>query len=305
MDVLETLQKGMRYLTDATYRFDVNAMLGLYDDMSDEDFLKCMFRKKVGYELDLKNPKTYCEKLQWLKLHNRKPMYTTMVDKYEAKNYVANRIGGKYIIPTFGVWNKFDDIDFNLLPEKFVLKTTHDCGGVYICEDKTNFDYVKAKKFLNKHLSRNMFYNGREWPYKNVPPRIIAEKYLDNENERVLIDYKVLCFMGKPYFIEVHKDRYSEKHTQDFYDLEWNKTTIQQRGMRNSSEKIPKPILLDEMLECSRILSKDMCHLRVDWYIFSGQLFFGELTFYDASGFSPFTRHEDDEWLGSLIKVTI
>ena len=169
--------------------------------ISDEKYLKLTFKDKMGYPLNLKEPKTFCEKLQWLKLYNRKPEYSDMVDKYEAKKYVAERIGDEYIIPTLGVWDKFEDIDFDNLPNQFVLKCTHDSGGLAICRDKSNFDKEYARKKIKKCLKHNYYWSSREWPYKNIKPRIIAEKYMEDSVTKELRDYKFFCFNGKMKFM--------------------------------------------------------------------------------------------------------
>lgn len=197
----------------------------------DRLYLKLKFRQKMGKWPDLDNPKTFNEKLQWLKLHDRKPIYSTMVDKYEAKRYIADIIGEEYIIPTLGVWDRFEDIDFDALPNQFVLKCTHDSGGLVIVCDKSSMNLDAARKKINRSMKRNYYWHGREWAYKNVKPRIIAEQYMEDGNpgekpERIdagLTDYKVHCFNGKPKLILVCKDRFSRGGmTEDFFSDEWN-----------------------------------------------------------------------------------
>lgn len=256
----------------------------------------------MGKELDLNNPETFNEKLQWLKIHNRNPLYTTMVDKYAVKKYVADKIGEKYIIPTLGVWDNVEDIAFNKLPKQFVLKCTHDSGGIVICKDKSVLDFNEAKKKLKKSLETNFFLKWREWPYKNVKRRIIAEEFLEDANANELVDYKVLCFNGEPKIVEVHKGRFNGQHTTDNYDIFWNKTDIEQYDLPKSDEIMPKPAFLEEMLRLSKLLSKDLVHVRVDWYFANNRLYFGELTFFDGSGFNLFCG-DADELLGSWIKL--
>ena len=300
------LAKIKKYCTDADYRFRINNAHGLYRYMPDEEFLKRMFKAQLGYELNLENPKTFNEKLQWLKLHDRKPIYTTMVDKYLAKKYVADIIGEKYIIPTLGVWDRFEDIDFDALPNQFVLKCTHDSHGVVICKDKSKLDIPAAKKLLSSHLKRNYYYRFREWPYKDVVPRIIAEKYMEDEYGERIRDYKVMCFNGEPKLIELHRGRNTDHQTQDFYDTNWKKTVISQAGTARyqvTEEPVPAPDSLPEMLKLSRTLSKGLPHIRVDWYSIKGDLYFGELTFYDGSGFVPWDNPKDDLMLGSWIRL--
>lgn len=285
-------------------RFLLLSSLGLFKDMNDEEYLKKLFKCHMKRELNLDNPQTFNEKLQWLKLYDRKPEYTTMVDKYAVKRYVADIIGEEYIIPTLGVWNHFDEIDFDKLPNQFVLKCTHDSGGIVICKDKNKLDLKSAKKKIEKCLKRNYYWSSREWPYKDVKPRIIAEKFLSDEGKEELSDYKVLCFNGEPKIVEVHKGRFNGQHTADNYDISWNKTDIEQYDLPKSDEIMPKPAFLEEMLHLSKLLSKNLIHVRVDWYFTNDRLYFGELTFYDGSGYNQFCGNAD-EFLGSLIKLPI
>ena len=295
--------KGLKYYLcnpDRWYAFF--ATRGLLNWMSDETYLKFAFRVRCGSTLDLENPKTYNEKLQWLKLHDRKPEYTTMVDKYEVKQYIAEKIGDEYVIPTLGVWDRFEDIDFDSLPEQFVLKCTHDSGGLVICKDKAKLDIADARKRITKSLKKNYYWANREWPYKNVQPRIIAEKFMVDDSGG-LQDYKVLCFNGEPKLIQVHKGRF-QSHTQDYYDTQWKRQAIYQ-GDPMSSTETAKPVFLEQMLEVSRKLSAGIPHVRVDWYYVDGQLYFGELTFFDGSGLVPFEPEHWDYILGSWIDLTL
>ena len=203
--------------------FESLAMRGFFKNMNDKEYLSWLYRARMGRFPDLNYPKSFNEKLQWLKLNDRKPEYTEMVDKYLAKKYVEKRIGEKYIIPTLGVWDEFDQIEFEKLPDQFVLKTTHDSGGVVICKDKANFDKAAAKKKLEKSLKRNYYWAEREWPYKNVKPQIIAENYLSFLNGSDLVEYKVFCFNGKPALFLICKgEGHTDERTNDFYDLEFN-----------------------------------------------------------------------------------
>lgn len=303
MKIQHLIDRAIRYAVDKNYRFCIDAGLGKYKNLPDEEYLRRLYKARLGRELNLENPKGFNEKLQWLKIHDRKPQYTMMVDKYEAKQYVAKIIGKEHIIPTLGVWNKFDDINFDELPNQFVLKCTHDSGGLVICNDKKGFDKNAAKKKINQCLKRNFYWYGREWPYKNVPKRIIAEQYLSNdEKSDELSDYKVLCFNGEPKLIEIHKGRFSGHHTQDFYDVNWNKTEFEQPEDPLSEEIMEKPVFADKMLELSRTLAENIPHVRIDWYYTGGKLLFGEITFFDSSGFCPFIDNQD-EILGSWITL--
>lgn len=267
-------------------------------------YLTFKFRIMCGVWPNIRNPKTFNEKLQWLKLYDHNPLYTTMVDKFAVKDFVAKKIGQEYVIPTLGVWSSPDDIDFGSLPQKFVLKTTHGGGGygVLICKDKSNLNIVEVKKRLKKALRQDIAKYNKEWPYKNVPRRIIAEEYLEpNDGEFELYDYKVLCFCGQAKLIEFHSGRHLGLHTQDFYDTNWVRQDIEQLVDPLSEGEHPKPEKLDEMVELSNKLSEGIPHCRVDWYYLRGNLLFGEITFYDGSGMCLFTREEDDLMLGSWI----
>lgn len=274
-----------------------------FEWMSDEDFLKMLFQVHMDRKLDLDNPKTFNEKLQWLKIHDRKPEYITMVDKYAAKKYVADIIGEEYIIPTLGKWDKFDDIDFNALPNQFVLKCNHDSGGLVIVKDKSKLDKVAAKKKLEQHLLRNAYWVYREWPYKDVKPCIIAEKYIEN-GENGLIDYKIHCFNGEPKFVIVFRDRFGKDGmTDDFFDINWQHLPVSRPGHPFSKESIPKPENFNLMLDLARKLSNGIKFLRVDFYNIKGKIYFGELTFSPAAGMSPFEPEEWDRTFGDWIRI--
>lgn len=295
------IKKIKKFLFNKDERFLFLDYLGFYRSMNDREFVVRKYEAKMGRKIDIENPKTFNEKLQWLKLYDRKSDYTKMVDKQEVKKYVSEKIGSKYIIETLGVWKKFNEINFESLPEQFVIKCTHDSGGLAICRQKETFDVKKAKKKINKSLRSSYFYYGREWPYKNVEPRIIAERYLEDEAGEELKDYKVMCFAGKAKLIQVHCGRFKE-HLQDFYDTDWNKLDIYQ-GTPQSEEVMPKPVFYDEMIALSEILSRDIPQLRVDWYYTNNQLYFGELTFFDASGYWAFEPNIWDEKMGEWIEL--
>ena len=269
---------------------------------SDERYLKLLFRTRIGHELDLENPKTFNEKLQWLKLHDRNPFYTKLVDKYEVKEWVAERIGGEYIVPTLGVWDSFDEIDFDSLPNKFVLKCTHDSGGLAICRDKLTFDREGARRKIGRSLSRNYFYGGREWPYKNVKPRIIAEEYLDAAANGDLADYKMMCFGGKVQCAFTCTGRGDDDLRVDFFDLDWNRLPFT-RHYPNSEIPVEAPSRLRDMVAMAENLAEGMPFVRVDFYEVSGELYFGEMTFYPGSGVEEFDPERWDNELGSWIHL--
>ena len=274
-----------------------------YPNMPDDEYLKKAWKTKMGTELNLDAPQTFNEKLQWLKLYDRKPEYTTMVDKYAVKQYVADIIGEEHIIPTLGVWDKFDDIDFNILPNQFVLKCTHDSGGLVICRDKQHFDVKAAKRKLNKSLKRNFYYSGREWPYKNVPPRIIAEKYMEDSETSELWDYKFFCFDGKVYCCLICSGRYSSKGLHfTFLDRNYNVLPFE-CGCPSEKNGLPKPSQYDKMIELAEQLSQNIPFVRVDFYEIDGNVYFGELTFFPVSGYIKFDPKEWDLKLGNMIKL--
>lgn len=255
-------------------------------------------------KLNLKKPQTFNEKLQWLKLYNRNPEYTKMVDKYEAKKYVADIIGEEYIIPTLGVWNNVEDIEFENLPNQFVLKCTHDSGGVIICKDKKNFNIENAKKKLKYSLKQNFYYKGREWPYKNVKPRIIAEEFMCDDNTDELNDYKFMCFNGKVKCSFTCTERRSSSGLKvTFFDNEWHKMPFE-RHYPSSDKEIKKPINYDLMLRISERLSQNMDFVRVDLYEINGKVYFGELTFFPGCGMEEFIPDKWDKTLGNWLELT-
>lgn len=272
--------------------------------LTDEAYIKLRFKANMGKWPDLENPETFNEKLQWLKLHNRKPEYVAMVDKYEVKKHIANVVGEEYTIPTLGIWERFDDIDFDLLPKQFVLKCTHDSGGLVIVKDKNNLNVEDAKKKIEKAWKRNFYYCAREWPYKFVHPRIIAEEYLEDSQGGGLTDYKVHNFNGEPQLILVCKDRFEKTGvTEDFYSAEWNRLDVGRPNTQHSIEEIKRPDELGEMLDISRKLSRDIPFLRTDFYIVDHHLYVGELTFYPTGAFTGFVPEEWDYKFGSWLNL--
>ncbi len=276
--------------------------------LPDGYILRLKYRLLMGKELDLDNPKTFNEKLQWLKLHDRKDIYTTMVDKYEAKKYVAKIIGEEYIIPTLGIYNSFDEIDFNRLPKKFVIKCTHDSGGLVICKDKEKLDKKMARKKIERSLKRNYYYGNREWPYKNVKPRIIIEELLEDKESpsTSMRDYKFFCFDGKPEIMYLSEGL--ENHataSMSFYDMDFKLTDCKRRDYKKLDYTPKKPKNFEKMKEYSAVLSKGIPHVRVDWYEVNGKLYFGELTFSSCGGFMPFESEEWDRRLGDMIDLKL
>lgn len=268
----------------------------------DPIYIKLLYRRRTGKTLNLKNPVTFNEKLQWLKLYNRKPEYSMMVDKYEVKKYVAKKIGEQYIIPTLGVWNHFDEIDFDMLPEQFVLKCTHDSGGLVIVKDKKKLDRDAARKKIEDSLSNDYYLRGREWPYKNVKPRIIAEKYMTDESEVELKDYKVFNFNGEAKFIQVDYGRFTN-HKRNLYSIDWEYINAAIQYPSDQSVQINKPEKLDEMLMLARKLSASIPYVRTDFYSINDKIYFGEITFFAEAGFGKFTPEQFGVEIGSWIKL--
>jgi hypothetical protein len=278
----------------------------VFKSLSDEKYLKIMYKHRMGKELNLDNPVTYCEKLQWLKLNGRNPLYSTLVDKYEVKKYVADLIGEKYIIKTLGVWDSFDDIDFDKLPNSFVLKCTHDSGGISICKNRESFNFDNARKKINKCLRTDYYLKSREWPYKAVKPRIIAEEYMEDASTKELRDYKFFCFGGevKLLFVASERQKKEEETKFDFFDMDFNHLDFT-NGHPNAKKLPEKPDCFDEMKRLATILSQGMPHVRVDFYEVNGRVYFGEITFFHWSGMMPFRPEKWDRILGDWIQLPI
>ena len=269
----------------------------------DRIYLQIVYFKHFRRFINFNNPKTFNEKIQWLKLNYRNEEYTKLVDKYRVKQYITKLIGEKYVIPTLGVWNNVDDIDFKSLPEKFVLKCNNDSGGIVICKNKKDFDEAKAKSFLKERLKNNGYWYGREWPYKNVKPCIIAEKYMEDSISKDIKDYKFFCFNGSMEFFDIDIDRFIE-HRANYYDrngnfLPFGKTYCPP----DYTKKIEMPKNLGKMIELAETISHNTVLSRIDLYEIDGQVYFGEITFYPGSGFSPFTDEKWDYKLGDMIDL--
>ena len=269
--------------------------------LDDEFYLRLKYWSFTGIMPDLQSPCTFNEKLQWLKLHDRNPLYTKLVDKAEVKPWVAERIGWEHVVPTFGVWDTFDEIDFSTLPERFVLKCTHDSGGLAICRDRATFDIGAARKKIEGSLSRNYFWGGREWPYKNVKPRVLAEEYLE-AGVQGMTDYKFMCFGGRARCAFTCTGRSEGDLRVDFFDLNWNHLPFT-RHYPNADVPPAAPSHLGEMVALSEYLSESIPFVRVDFYEVAGEFYFGEMTFYPGSGFEEFDPEEWDEKLGSWIEL--
>lgn len=268
--------------------------------LPDECYLQLKFYDVFGRFMDFSNPKTFNEKLQWLKVYNRKPEYTMMVDKYAVKSYVSNLIGKEYIIPTLGVWNSFDEIDFDSLPDQFVLKCTHDSGGLVVCRDKSNLDIDAVKKKIETSLSNNFYYMGREWPYKNVPRRIIAEQYMAEE----LRDYKQLFFESAPRMTLVYSERFTKEGVkEDFYDEVWNHLNIPKTTHGEAIFPIQRPKQYELMKQLAKKFSEKISFARIDFYEINEKIYLGEISFSPEDGFEAFTPEEWNLKLGEWVKL--
>ena len=272
--------------------------------MSDKAYLKIAYWAHMHKKLNLENPQTFNEKLQWMKLYDRNPLYTQLVDKYAVKTIIAEKIGREYVIPTLGVWDKFDDIDFDTLPNRFVLKCTHDSGGLVICKDKSKLAISKARSKINACLKHSFYWGMREWPYKDVKPRIIAEEYMEDTKTNELRDYKFFCFDGevKAMFIAIERQCGGAETKFDFFDSNFNHLPFR-NGHPNAIVLPDKPQCFDEMKQIAAKLSKGIPQVRVDLYEVNGKVFFGEMTFFHWSGMTPFEPEEWDYKFGSWIKL--
>lgn len=271
--------------------------------LPDKLYLKLQYRVNVGKRLNLKEPHTFNEKLQWLKLYNRNPMYTEMVDKYAVRDFVSKKIGEEYLVPLIGAWDDPNDINFESLPRQFVLKCNHDSGSVIICKNKDEFNKTYAVKKLGKKLKRDMFYWSREWPYKNIKRKIICEKFMKDREFDVLNVFKILNFNNGEQIIQVIQDDKMPNESIDYFDSQWNRLDMRQ-NFPNSKNPLPKPKTLDKMLDLAQRLSAGFPFLRTDFYEINGKVYFSEFTFFSDAGMCRFTPKEWDDELGNRIDIT-
>lgn len=265
-----------------------------------EDFVRWKYYLTCHKKLNLAHPQTFNEKLQWLKLYDRHESYTKMVDKQEVKAYVASIIGEKHIIPTLKVYHSFDEINFEELPPRFVLKCTHNSGGVIICKDKTTFDKEAARKLVFRWMKTNPYWETREYPYKNVKPRIIIEKYMEDESGYELKDYKFFCFNGKALYVQIDFGRFTE-HKRNIYSRDWTPLNFSIEYPSDYNHSFDKPQNYEEMLDIAESLSANLCHARIDLYNVNGSIFFGEITFFHGSGLETFTPETWNQTFGDKI----
>ncbi len=298
------MNKLSKFIDNPWIAYVFAAGYGLTNWVPDEPHLKAMFRGTVGEKLDLNNPKTFNEKLQWLKLHDKNPLYNTLVDKYRVKPWVADRIGEEHVTRTYAMWENVEDIDISRLPERFVLKTNHDCGGVAICRDRNTFDLDAAKRKLSKHLKTNYFWRTREWPYKDVRPCVFAEEYLDpDEGKSDLYDYKLFRFSNGRLVTLAMTDRFTDGVlSKTFFDEEWHALPISEGGHPMRTE-LGRPAAFEQMKAMADRLGEGFSFVRVDFYESAGNLYFGEMTFYPNSGFEHFEPSGWDRKFGDWIDL--
>lgn len=299
-DAKAVSSRVVKILKDPRLLFLTAGHRGLLNWMDDETYLKIAFKIRMGERLHLDDPQTFNEKLQWLKLHDRNPLYTTMVDKHEAKQYVGGLIGEKHIIPTIGLWNSVEQIDVDQLPEQFVLKCTHDSGGLVICKDKSELNWDAVRKKLHASLKHNYYYSLREWPYKDVKPRILAEQYMQNGQDAHLAVYKIFCFSGEPTVIQTIQNDKTEYESIDYFNTSWERLDLRQ-NFPNSQVPVSKPQTLEKMLELAKKLSQGFPFIRTDFYEINGEVYFSEFTFYSDGGMAAFHPPKWDLELGKKI----
>lgn len=272
--------------------------------LSDKQYTKLKYRLKMGRALNLRNPRAFTEKLNWLKLYDHNPIYVPLVDKWEVTKYVEQTIGGEYCIKKLGLWSSFDEIDFSKLPNQFVLKCTNDSGGIVICRDKSKLDTEDARRILERSLKTNYYWHNREWPYKEVKPRILAEEYLVDESGDGLQDYKFFCFDGEPQFMFIATGRASHQTCFDFFDMDFNWIPVKQH-YPNAVVTPRKPEQFETMKQLARQLSKDFKHVRVDFFAVGDRVYFGELTFTHFGGFERFEPESYDYKFGEYLQLDI
>jgi len=268
--------------------------------LPDKLFVNLFYREAYGYFPNLNNPKTFDEKLQWYKLYYRVPLMTTLTDKYEVRRYLEDKGFSGILNELYGVYNSVDKIDFSKLPERFVIKATHGSGMNIICKDKESLNWETSRRLMNKWLKRNWYHFGREWPYKNIRPRLICEKYLENKEFEELIDYKFYCYNNKPEMLFVCTGRFSAGGLKySAYDMDWNRISVY-KGRPSSDIVMEKPDNLQAMITIASELCQGFPFIRVDLYSVKGKIVFGELTFYPDSGIVPFTPDKYNYFFGDL-----
>jgi len=277
---------------------------GIRNILPDSWYVRCQYRYRTGKKLDLKDPRTFNEKMQWQKLNDKNPEYTKMVDKDGVRSFVSGKIGEKYLIPLVGIFDRFDDMDLTAFPKEFVIKCTHDSGSVVIVKDKDSMDVAAVRKKIRKAQRRNYFWIGREWAYKNIKPRIIVEEYLKDESGAEPRDYKIFCFGGVPKLVQVDLDRFTN-HRRNIYSPEWEYLGFTSMYPMDPDTHVPRPEKLDEMLSIAKVLSEGITQVRVDLYVIGPKVYFGELTLYHGSGMEEYRPPEWDGILGGWVDLDV
>lgn len=286
----------------AVYDYIRQSALKMQIVLSPRKFIERKWRKKFGYDIDLDNPQTFNEKLNWMKLYWQDPIITSCIDKYLVRTFVEDAIGAGYLVKLYGVYNSIDEVNFTTLPEHFALKMNNGSGCNLLCRNKSNIDIDSIKRDFRREFKRNYYYTYCEWGYKNIVPRVICEELIETEDGKPPKDYKIFCFNGEPEYIFVASDRINHQTKFDFYDVSWNWLPVKNH-YPNAGDVLPKPAALDEMLEVARKLSKPFPQVRVDLYYENGRIYFGELTFYHFSGFTPFEPDSFDFELGKKFEL--
>ena len=285
-------------------RFDPFVLKILDRFCSDETYLKYMFYQRLGYRLHIKSPRSFNEKIQWIKLYDRNPLYTKLADKFQVRDFVKVKIGEKYLIPLLGVWERPEQIDFNSLPNQFVLKCNHGMGCNIICKDKKTLDQEKTKRLLAKWLKTDYSHYKREYHYKAIKPLIVCEQFMKDNKTDELIDYKFFCIGGKVQMIQMDFDRY-KNHKRNLYDTNWNLLDLRISFPNYLNINIPRPDSLDEMIKCAETLSEGFLQVRVDLFLINNAIYFGEMTFTSGAGFSRYEPIEEDFKLGEKVILPI
>ena len=269
---------------------------------TDESYLKCMFYHRLGYRLNLNHPETFNEKLQWMKLHDHNPKYTEYSDKYKVRKHIAQVLGEEYLIPLIGVYSTPDEIPYDLLPEKFVLKCNHGAGYNYICKNKNMIDKDEVNRKLNGWLLEDFYLDKREYHYKDIERKIICEKYMEDDSFDTLLDYKFFCINGEVYMIQVDFDRFTD-HRRNIYDVDWNLLDVEINFPKDTQRSVRRPVQLDKMIEFAEKLSKEFREVRVDFYLINDRIYFGEMTFFSGAGFSKYTPQSFEAEMGKKLSL--
>lgn len=305
-EVIKLLKKILKIIKNPKLIILQILVSRMFRFIPDDIYLRIVYKLRTNKTLNLKKPITFNEKIQWLKINDRKEKYSILVDKYTVRNYIADRLGEEYLIPLLGVYQNFSEINFSTLPKRFVLKPTHTSGDVYICKNKDELDFEELEKIIDKWMRKDYFWLHREWPYKNVKPKIICEEYMIDNYNKDLIDYKFMCFNGEVKCVFVCQDRNSSEGLKiDIYNKEWDLLPFQRPSHPNSNKKLEKPKNYKKMIEFAEILSKGFYFLRVDFYEINQKIYFGELTFYPGAGFEEFSPEDSNLLLGEWINIPV